>query len=793
MRQNKVNIPTILVVFGATGDLVKKKILPALFNLFLEGKLPTMFKVVGFSRRSFSREDFEKYIFEATAKYRGANAKICGAFCKPFSYQQGVFEKLDGFRALEKRLLAIDNEWGVCANKLFYLAVPPKFYKTIFKKLAASGLTKPCSPEEGWSRVLVEKPFGKDLETAKKLDTLLGALFKEEQIYRIDHYLAKEMLQNILAFRFSNNLFENSWDNTLIEKITIRLWEKIGVEDRGGFYDSVGALQDVGQNHFLEMLALITMENPTDFNDRAIREKRRQALETLVPPSAREIKKFSFRAQYAGYRTIEGVAPNSRRETYFKIRAFLDSPRWRGVPTVLEGGKRLKEQRKEIVVWLKHPTPCLCPKDAKDHYQNKIVFTLEPQEGVTFELWRKRPGLAFEIERKDCLCSFREEVKMTQYTEEYEKLLYDCIVGDQTLFASSGEVEVMWRFIDPIVKAWKKSAVPLNAYEPDSDQPMRESRWIDEGARPAREHVLKKEIAIVGLGKMGANIARRLMQKNWRVFGFNLTPDETNELEKEGLLGLYSLTEIVEKLSRPRIVWLMVPAGKPVDGVLFGKEGLAKKLKRGDTVIDGGNSFYKDSVTRSKKLNKAGIHFVDAGVSGGPQGALEGASLMVGGERKRFEKLEPLFADLAQENGYQFFEGAGAGHFVKMVHNGIEYGMMQAIAEGFTILKKSKYKLDLTRIADVYNHGSVIESRLVEWLKNALEMHGEDLKDVSGAVGHTGEGEWTVKTAKELKVKAKILEGAMKFRVASEKNPGYTGKILSALREQFGGHSAKIK
>ncbi|MBI4136480.1 6-phosphogluconate dehydrogenase (decarboxylating), partial [Candidatus Roizmanbacteria bacterium] len=212
----------------------------------------------------------------------------------------------------------------------------------------------------------------------------------------------------------------------------------------------------------------------------------------------------------------------------------------------------------------------------------------------------------------------------------------------------------------------------------------------------------------------------------------------------------------------------------------------------GDILIDAGNSFYKDSIRRSKQLAKRGIRFVDAGTSGGPGGARNGACLMVGGERKTFEYLKPLFDAMAVRGGVQFFEGAGAGHFVKMIHNGIEYGMMQAIAEGFTVLKKSSYKLDLTRVTDIYNHGSVIESRLVTWLKEAYELHGEDLKNISGSVAHSGEGEWTVKTAKKLSVVTKIIEEALKFRISSEKNPSYTGKILSALRGQFGGHSVKI-
>lgn len=302
---------------------------------------------------------------------------------------------------------------------------------------------------------------------------------------------------------------------------------------------------------------------------------------------------------------------------------------------------------------------------------------------------------------------------------------------------------------------------------------------------------MNRELGIVGLGKMGSGIARRLLKKGWAVHGFDNSQAVVRELVSFGMHAANSLQALVTELPTPRLVWLMVPAGKAVDDVLFGKEGIAPKLSKGDIVIDGGNSFYKDSVRRAKKLAGLGITFVDVGFSGGPEGARNGACLMVGGDEATFTNLEPLFRDLSIEDGYRFFKGAGAGHFVKMVHNGIEYGMMQSLAEGFAILKKSKYKPNLTRVAESYNHGSVIQSRLVGWLQSAYEEYGENLAAISGKIGHSGEGEWTAKTARELKVPAKIIEESFKFRVQSADKPSYTGKVVSALRGQFGGHSVK--
>ncbi|MFA6408286.1 MAG: decarboxylating 6-phosphogluconate dehydrogenase [Candidatus Paceibacterota bacterium] len=301
----------------------------------------------------------------------------------------------------------------------------------------------------------------------------------------------------------------------------------------------------------------------------------------------------------------------------------------------------------------------------------------------------------------------------------------------------------------------------------------------------------KKMIGIVGLGKMGAGIARQLHEKGWNVCGYNRSAPTRATLAQEGIETVATLEELVERIPVPRTIWLMVPAKKPTHEMLFGKVGLATLLAKGDSVIDGGNSFYKDSVVNGKKLAKYGIKFMDVGFSGGPSGARNGGCLMIGGDATLFNKYETLFKDLSRPGAYKFFKGVGAGHFVKMVHNGIEYGMMQALAEGFAVLKKSPYKLDLTRVAEIYNNGSVIESRLVGWMKGAFETYGADLKKVSGTVAHTGEGQWTVQIAKSLKVPAQVIGASFKFRVDSVKKQSYTGKLLSALRNQFGGHAVK--
>ena len=295
------------------------------------------------------------------------------------------------------------------------------------------------------------------------------------------------------------------------------------------------------------------------------------------------------------------------------------------------------------------------------------------------------------------------------------------------------------------------------------------------------------KLGYVGLGKMGYNMVELLLDKKHAVVVYNRSQESVRKLAQRGAQPSGSLGELVSSLVPPRLVWIMVPY-QTVDPVL--KE-LAPLLTKGDTVIDGGNSPYKESIRRSKELEVRGINFLDAGVSGGPAGARIGACIMVGGGKEVFQKFEALFHDLAVPGGYGYMGRSGAGHFVKMVHNGIEYGMMQALAEGFAIMKAADFKLNLTNIADVYNHRSVIESRLVGWLQSAFARYGEDLRDISGSAAQGGEGLWTVEAGRELGIPTPIIEGALDFRVQSQKNPSYTGKLISAMRNQFGGHDVK--
>ncbi len=803
-------VPSVFVLFGVTGDLVRTKILPSFFSLYTKKLLPEKLQIYGFSRRDLtdqSLRDYIRNILVESGASRGTREVELENFLNCFFYISGNFEDKNAYKKLANALGKTNTGWSFCSDKIFYLAVPPNNYKTILLGLKNSGLAEPCDPKDGVNRIVIEKPFGSDLKSAQELDMLLGKLFREDQIYRIDHYLGKETVRNIIAFRFSNLFLTPAWNNKYVEKIEFILNEAEDIEERGDFYDKVGALRDVGQNHLLQLIALFTMDNPDSFTADEIRKKRAESLARLEVLDIDGVKSNTLRAQYEGYRTQNKIHPNSNTETYFKVKATMHSGPFAGVPLYIEGGKGLAESRGEIKLTFKHPTPCLlCP--AGGHYQNTLRYNIKPDENIKVGFLAKKPGHNHTLSQVDFNFNYND-IDKKDFIPDYEQLILDIVKGDQTLFISTAEITAEWRFVEAIMQAWQKNKTELLTYKIGAKNDF--VLPVD-NLKP-----LNKEIGIIGLGKMGNNFAWQLIEKGWRVVGYNRSPEKTQEMIKHGMVGSFSLPEFCSQLSsKPKIVWLMLPSGEVIDQTIFGqserdeklfsspsvprkyrsifdKGGLVDFLQKGDIILDAGNSYYKDTIRRGKKLAKLGIRFADVGFSGGPGGARNGACFMVGGDRKLYNELLPLFVDGATAGGTEHFDGLGAGHFVKMIHNGIEYGMMQAIGEGFAIMKKAPFKLDLIKIASIYNHGSVVESRLIGWLKKGLEEYGKDLKDISSTVSHLGEGAWTVKTAKEFKVAAKVIADSLLFRYHSAKNPSYTGKVVSALRNQFGGHSVTKK
>lgn len=454
----KFELPTIFIIFGITGDLVKKKILKALYHLYLNKNLPTKFRVYGFSRRSYDDAALRSYLKEIMEDEKYRISEEFDTFLSTFFYIEGDFTAKHAYENLAKTLGRVDGEWSICTNKLFYLAVPPQSYSSIITNLHNSGLTEPCSPEEGWTRVILEKPFGTDRQTAIDLDKQLGALFKEEQIYRVDHYLAKETVKNILAFRFSNTFLSPAWNNKYIEKIEVRLLEKGTVATRGKFYDKIGALRDVGQNHMLQLLGLFLMDTPNSFTPAEIKKKRSEALASLKKMSPQEVEKQTSRGQLKEYRSIEGVDPESNTETYFKICALSDNPNFIGVPIHLESGKGQVCSMTEVVVTFKEASSHLF--SSKSDKRNELHYHLQPEEKITMKFLAKKPGYSYEVEQHMLGFNYHDAYSADQFVDDYEALLYDIIRGDQTLFVSTAEIIGEWEFIEPIVNTWHNEGKP---------------------------------------------------------------------------------------------------------------------------------------------------------------------------------------------------------------------------------------------------------------------------------------------------------------------------------------------
>ncbi len=478
------NKPLTIVVFGITGDLFSRKLCKALFDLFQKNMLPKRFAIIGFARREYSQSDFRAYITEIIKKLSPeSQSDVVESFSSTITYVQGNLDVLADYETLGNTMQKQDEVWGYCSDKLFYLAVSPALYETTFKQLSLSGLAIPCVPgsegeESAWSRVLVEKPFGTNAQEAEKLEGLLSALFTEEQIFRIDHYLAKETIQNIIVFRFSNGMFAPLWNKEHIEKVEIEFAETHTVYSRGDFYDKFGALLDVGQNHMLQMLALVAMEYPKELSAQAIRTKRAEVLSQIVLPidhkSGTESLSYIARAQYEGYLNELHIPAESKTETFFRVKLAIENENWKGVPFYISSGKALSESRVDIKVFFKQ-SACICSEHHDEPHQNILTFHIQPREGISIQFFAKHPGFEMSLDRKELSFEYAKkpptptpptsatEVTVAEKTPDpYERVLFDAIRGDQTLFPSTEEVAQQWRIVSSIIDAWKE--IPLIKY-----------------------------------------------------------------------------------------------------------------------------------------------------------------------------------------------------------------------------------------------------------------------------------------------------------------------------------------
>ena len=464
--------PCVMVIFGASGDLTKRKLIPALINLAQENLLARDFAIVGFSFDQMTTDSFRAHLTEdlKTFEEQPVDPKLWNWFLERIYYVQGDFKDPAAYQRLKEQIAAAEQKHGTQGNRFHYLAVSPVFFSEIVRQLNNVGLTK--ENNGSWTRVIVEKPFGHDLESAKQLNKDLKQILTENQIYRIDHYLGKETVQNLLVFRFANSIIEPLWNRTYIDHVQITAAESVGVEHRGSFYETAGALKDMVPNHMFQLLTLTAMEPPISFDADAVRDKQAEILHALRVPTPEEVLSTTVRGQYGdgfengqkvpGYRGEPNVSPESNTETFVARKLQIENWRWGGVPFYIRTGKRLARRVTEIAVqFRKAPFMLFRKTPIKDPHVNRLVVHIQPDEGITLRFGAKIPGSVMRLGLVNMDFDYARDFG-TSHSTGYERLLYDCMMGDATLFQRADMVEAGWAALEPVIDVWK--ALPARGF-----------------------------------------------------------------------------------------------------------------------------------------------------------------------------------------------------------------------------------------------------------------------------------------------------------------------------------------
>ncbi len=471
-RLPRIAGPCGMVLFGVTGDLSRKKIMPAIYDLANRGLLPPGFSLVGFARRDWADQDFAQIVHDAVKEHARTpfREEVWKQLSEGFRFVPGNFDDDDSFENLRRTVEELDQLRGTGGNMAFYLAIPPSFFGTVVDQLQKHGLAD--GREDQWRRVVVEKPFGHDLESARELNDVLDGVFDAESIFRIDHYLGKETVQNILAMRFANNMFEPIWNANYVDHVQITMAEDIGIGGRAGYYDGIGAARDVIQNHLLQLMALVAMEEPIAFDAESLRLEKQKVLASAQLPNRLDLT--TARGQYSagwaggeeviGFLEEEGIKKTSSTETFAAITVLVETRRWAGVPFYLRTGKRLGRRVTEVaIVFKRAPHLPFNEHSTEDLSQNALVIRVQPDEGMTLRFGSKVPGTAMEI--RDVNMDFAYGGSFTEASAEaYERLILDVLLGDPPLFPQHEEVELSWMLLDPVIERWAKKGTP-EAYD----------------------------------------------------------------------------------------------------------------------------------------------------------------------------------------------------------------------------------------------------------------------------------------------------------------------------------------
>ncbi|MEK7594034.1 MAG: glucose-6-phosphate dehydrogenase [Patescibacteria group bacterium] len=454
--------PAIIVIFGITGDLSQRYLLPSLYHLMKDGLLHEQTEILGITRGTTTTEElFEKVELCVNEIDKVCDPDALAAMHERTQMFQMNLDNAEAYEALHNKLDAIEEQKGICTNRLYYLSIPPQAYLPVIRQLGDKGLNKSCQHDKAATRLLVEKPFGFDLSSAEELISETAKVFDEDQIFRIDHYLAKETVQNILTFRFHNPIFESHWDNKHIASIDISAYEKIGIEGRAVFYEPLGALRDFIQSHLLQVLAIVAMDQPEVLDSEHIHASKKAVLDQVLPVPADKVSELAVRGQYEGYRE-EVKNPDSVTETFASLTVYIDSPRWQGVPIRISTGKGLNERKTEVNITFHNP-----PDPASNH----LRFRIQPNEGIELDLVTKKPSYSHELQTTAMDFTYLDDFANNGHPNAYERVLVDAVRGDHTLFATSQEVLASWRVVQPVLDAWAKQSDDLLTYKLGDSQP----------------------------------------------------------------------------------------------------------------------------------------------------------------------------------------------------------------------------------------------------------------------------------------------------------------------------------
>jgi len=787
----------IVVVIGASGDLAKKKTYPSLLHLYTANLLPEDTHIWGFARSNITHEELRARIRPYIEK--SGEASVIDAFLSNCFYKQGAsYGDEKAYQELSTEMSKYEEQFPdkLNHNRLFYFAIPPNVFADTGVAIKQSAMA-----DKGWTRIIVEKPFGRDLQSCEDILSVLAKNFEEDSLFRIDHYLGKEMVQNLLVLRFGNQWVERIWDRNSIQCVFLTFKEPFGTDGRGGYFDNYGIIRDIIQNHLLQVMTLLAMEPPIKVDGpesgRSIRDAKVAVLKSIEPIQIEDC----CLGQYEGYTDDETIKnKETNTPTFAAIRCYINNPRWAGVPFILKAGKALDERKAEMRIQFKDAPAAEYLFDQKCA-RNELVIRMQPDEAIYFKTNVKSPGFSSQPVQSELEVNYNTKFASAAHgnlPDAYSRLILDVLRGRSAAFVREDELRRSWEIFTPLLHQIEDENIQPLLYPSGSRGPsalddfitkesgyVRNTAYVFNGRKlspGSKPGAVLAEVGLYGLAVMGQNFALNIASHGFTICVGNRSPTKVELTVKRGkkegnlpLIGSSDPEDFIKKLQRPRKVILLVQAGKPVDLTI---ETLSKYMDAGDILVDGGNEYYPNTIRRATELESKGILFVGMGISGGEEGARNGPSLMPGGPKEAYDQLERILTTCAAQvkDGpcASYVGPIGSGNYVKMVHNGIEYGDMQLIAEAYDIMRHvcEMTNDEISQVFADWNKGK-LESYLIEITavilsrKDDITSKGHVVDYVLDKTGTKGTGKWTMQEAAEESVAAPTISGSLDARYIS--------------------------